>query len=143
MTDAATGVTSRATAAVHAGPLGQGQACPRGAALTRRCPRSPVEPPDVDEGYEAAEGQDARSSSADGLLEELVGRDIATRLRARHAELLTRIRELSCDDQVRADWLARADALDPDTWVTPHDILDGVQHADQRFDEFRRRLTGR
>lgn len=102
-----------------------------------------VEPPDVEEDYEAAEGQDARSSSADGLLEELVGRDIATRLRARHGELLTRIRELSCDDQVRADWLARADALDPDTWATPHDILDGVQHADQRFDEFRRRLTGR
>jgi hypothetical protein len=102
-----------------------------------------TEPPDVEEVYEAAEGQDGPSLSADGLLEELVGRDIATRLRARHADLLTRIRELSCDDQVRADWLARADVLDPDTWVTPHDVLDGVQHADQRFDEFRRRLTGR
>ena len=36
-----------------------------------------------------------------------------------------------------------ADALDPAAWLSPHDILDGVQHADERFDELRRRLTGR
>ena len=82
-------------------------------------------------------------ASTHGLLEELVGREIATRLRARHAELLARIREQAFDEPTRAAWLSRADALDPDTWVTPHDVLDGVQHADQRFDELRRRLTGR
>lgn len=92
---------------------------------------------------EPADGEAPLPASVHGLLEELVGREIATRLRARHAELLARIGEQSFDDQTRAEWLARADALDPDAWLSPHDILDGVQHADQRFDELRRRLTGR
>jgi len=106
----------------------------------------PDDLPDIeltDTPEEAGDGEAPLPASVHGLLEELVGREIATRLRARHAELLTRIHEQSFDDQARSEWLARADALDPDAWLSPHDILDGVQHADQRFDELRRRLTGR
>ena len=106
----------------------------------------PDDLPDVeltDTPEEAGDGEASLPASVHGLLEELVGREIATRLRARHAELLTRIHEQSFDAHTRAEWLARADALDPDAWLSPHDILDGVQHADQRFDELRRRLTGR
>ncbi|MBM3780754.1 MAG: hypothetical protein FJW29_03625 [Acidobacteria bacterium] len=86
---------------------------------------------------------DAPPVSVHGLLEELVGREIATRLRARHAELLARIAGQAFDGQTQADWMATADALDPDSWLTPQDVLDGVQHADQRFDELRRRLASR
>jgi hypothetical protein len=109
-------------------------------------PRIEHEPPSDEDAFGHDEGTTeeaaARHRSVHGLLEELVGREIATRLRARHAELLARIREHVPDDQTRAEWMASADALDPDTWVTPHDVLDGVQHADQRCDDLRRRLTG-
>ncbi|MCC7126575.1 MAG: hypothetical protein IT178_17125 [Acidobacteria bacterium] len=72
-----------------------------------------------------------------GLLEELVGREIATRLRARHAETMARIHERHFDELTLAAWVARADALDPDTWLTPDAILDGVRDADRRFETLR------
>jgi len=105
-------------------------------------PESPSDEDVFGHGEATTVDAEARPRSVHGLLEELVGREIATRLRARHAELLARIREQALDDQTRAEWMASADALNPDTWVTPHDVLDGVQHADQRFDDLRRRLMG-
>lgn len=77
-----------------------------------------------------------------GLLEELVGRDIATRLRGRYAELLARIHERGFDEAVRADWLSRAEPLDPDTWLTPDAILEGVRQADARLEALRSALLG-
>lgn len=106
-------------------------------------PESPLDAGVFEADADAVELTDARPASVRGLLEELVGREIATRLRARHAELLARIAEQAFDGQTQADWMARADALDPDSWLTPQDVLDGVQHADQRFDELRRRLASR
>jgi hypothetical protein len=73
------------------------------------------------------------------LLDQLVGREIAARLRARYAELLTRLSQIDDVDR-RADWQARAERLDPDTWQTPEAILDGVQHAERRLEELRRNL---
>ena len=75
-----------------------------------------------------------------GLLEELVGREIATRLRARHAEILARIHERSFDAAVTAQWIERAESLDPDTWLTPDAVLDGVRDADRRFEALRTAL---
>lgn len=75
-----------------------------------------------------------------GLLEELVGREIATRLRARHAEVMARIRERGFDDATRALWASRAETLDPDTWLTPDAVLSGVGDADQRFEALRTAL---
>lgn len=78
-----------------------------------------------------------------GLLEELVGREIATRLRARHAEIQARIHEAPADPAVR-DLLARkAEALDPDLWLTPDAILDGVRKADQLFEQLRSELPAK
>jgi hypothetical protein len=82
----------------------------------------------------------AQSPTTRGLLEELVGREIATRLRARHAEILTRIREQGFDEGTMAQWVERADALNPDTWLTPAAVLDGVRDADGRFEALRRAL---
>ena len=79
----------------------------------------------------------ARPRSA--LLDELVGREIASRLRERYAEIAARVGAVP-DAMQRAKWQARSDALDPDSWVSPEAILHGVQHADRLFDELRREL---
>jgi hypothetical protein len=74
------------------------------------------------------------------LLEDLVGREIATRLRARHAEILARIHEQPFDEAISAAWRTRAESLDPDTWLTADAILAGVRDADRRFEELRAAL---
>jgi hypothetical protein len=79
------------------------------------------------------------SARANPLLEQLVGREIASRLRARYAEVASRLAELP-DDAGRAEWQARSDALDPDRWLTSEAVLQGIQHADRLFDELRRDL---
>jgi hypothetical protein len=112
--------------------------------------RGPSAPPD-ESSAQAADDQRDESPEEDaievapptthGLLEELVGREIATRLRARHAEVLARINERDFDQATRDQWTTRADALDPDTWLTPEAILDGVNEADRRFEELRAALV--
>jgi hypothetical protein len=77
-----------------------------------------------------------------GLLEELVGREIAARLRARHAEISARIHERHADAPLRDAWIARAEPLNPDTWLTPAAILDGVRKADAQYDALREELLG-
>ena len=74
------------------------------------------------------------------LLAELVGRDIATRLRARYAEINARIHQLPVDDATRAAWHTRAERLNPDSWLTPDEILHGVSRADEFFDALRHEL---
>lgn len=80
--------------------------------------------------------------STHGLLEELVGREIATRLRARHAEISARIHEAPAEPAARDAWERRADALNPDTWLTPDAILEGVRNADKLFEKLRQDLLG-
>lgn len=112
------------------------------------------EPP-RDEPVEG-EGRDAADETADlaeseletvepvhhvaGLLEELAGREIATRLRGRHAEIMARIHEQDADEALRDAWLKRAEPLNPDLWLTPQAILEGVRHADTLFEQLRREL---
>jgi len=90
----------------------------------------------ADEAAEAPE----EIPTTHGLLEELVGREIATRLRARHAEIMARIHERGFDEQTLAIWAARADSLDPETWLTPDAVLAGVREADERFEAIRTAL---
>ena len=103
---------------------------------------------DVDAPMGAADDSGASRDEAEpapvrtgGLLEELVGREIATRLRARHADIVARIREQAADAPNRDGWLRRANALDPDLWATPDAILDGVRNADALFDQLRAELA--
>jgi hypothetical protein len=74
------------------------------------------------------------------LLDQLVGREIAARLRRRYAEVALQLTALPVDES-RAAWQQRADALDPDRWSTAEAILEGVQHADRLFDELKRELA--
>jgi hypothetical protein len=87
----------------------------------------PLEPPEA-------------PTHAPDLLAELVGRDIATRLRARYAEITARIHQMKADDATRAAWQTRAETLNPDSWITPDEILAGVSRADELFDDLRRAL---
>jgi hypothetical protein len=80
-----------------------------------------------------------RSAPPD-FLADLVGREIATRLRARYAEISARIQQHT-DAATREVWQSRADALNPDTWLTPEQVLRGVERADRLFDELRREMT--
>jgi len=93
------------------------------------------------DGDLAAEGEgDSSPAHTHTLLEELVGREIATRLHARYAEICARIHERHPHGPVRQQWMARADGLDPDTWLTPEAVLEGVRQADALFDRLRAEL---
>ena len=93
-----------------------------------------------DEAQPDAEEEVARRPHTYGLLEELVGREIATRLRARYSEIGARVHEQYADASVRDAWMKRAEPLNPDWWLTPQAILDGVRQADGLFDRLRTEL---
>jgi hypothetical protein len=61
-------------------------------------------------------------------------------LRARYAEIVSRLGELP-EDSARRAWQERADALDPDRWNTPEAILNGIQNADRLFDQLKSELA--
>jgi hypothetical protein len=84
--------------------------------------------------------RDDRTPTTRGLLDELVGRDIATRLRGRYAEMMARIHEQGFDESTLAGWVARAEPLDPEGWLTPDAVLEGVRDADARFEALRSAL---
>lgn len=83
----------------------------------------------VDEGKPAA-----------GLLEELVGREIAKRLRGRYAEIRNLIHERESNLAARDRRLSDAQPLNPDGWSTAESILEGVRGADALFDRLRAEL---
>jgi hypothetical protein len=90
-----------------------------------------VEPP---EPVEAAEPRNR-------LVEELAGREIGSRLRARHAEIIARIQDLDVDGSVKDAWFKRAEAIDPELWMTPESVLEGVRNADAHYDKLRAALA--
>jgi len=100
----------------------------------------------LDEGVLAAasvfEDEAPAPRHVHGLLEELVGREIATRLRARYSELSARIHERHAAGPDRDRWMTRAEPLDPDSWLTPDAILEGVRRADGLFESLRQELLG-
>ena len=75
-----------------------------------------------------------------GLVDELAGREIAGRLRARYAEIVARIESLDLDGAAREAWLARAEAIDPDGWESPEAVLRGVSNADAMFEKLKKEL---
>jgi len=107
----------------------------------------PVEPGEPAAGHPFPENaepdvveEEAPPLSTYGLLEELVGREIATRLRARYSEIGARIHEQYADASVRDAWMKRAEPLNPELWLTPEAVLEGVRRADALFDRLRTEL---
>jgi hypothetical protein len=78
--------------------------------------------------------------AARGLVDELAGREIAGRLRARYAEIVARIDGLDLDGAAREAWLTRAEAMDPDAWESPEAVLHGVSNADAVFEKLKTEL---
>jgi hypothetical protein len=101
----------------------------------------PLDPLEALDDVREPEPEPVARQSTHGLLDELVGREIATRLRARHAEILTRIHQKDAEPAARDQWLRQAEALDPDLWVTPEQILKGVSSADALFEKLRNSLN--
>ena len=75
------------------------------------------------------------------LVEELAGREIGSRLRARYAEIIGRIQDLDVDGSVKDGWFKRAEAIDPETWMTPEQVLEGVRNADAQYDKLKSELV--
>lgn len=75
-----------------------------------------------------------------GLVDELAGREIAGRLRARYAEIVARIESLELDGAAREAWLARVETIDPDGWESPEAVLQGVSTADATFEKLKQEL---
>ena len=99
------------------------------------------EPVAADEESAAAAEPESPPAPRNLLLDQLVGREIAARLRGRHRDIRARIQATEHAEEHRARWQARADALDPDRWLSPAAILHGVEHADELFDELRREIA--
>ena len=81
------------------------------------------------------------SSRNSGLVDQLAGREIASRLRGRYAEITMRIG--GADAASRESLMKLAEAMDPDTWDTPEAVLQGVSHADGLFEKLRAALAER
>jgi len=75
------------------------------------------------------------------LLEELAGREIGSRLRGRHAEIIARIEDLDVDGAQKDALFKRAEALDPELWMTPEAVLEGVRNADVLFEKLKADLA--
>jgi hypothetical protein len=79
-----------------------------------------------------------RTFAPSGLVDQLAGREIAARLRARYDEIVARLQDAG--DASRDSLLKRAEALDPDRWDTPEAVLQGVSNADALFEQLRAAL---
>ena len=75
------------------------------------------------------------------LVEELAGREIGSRLRARYADIIARIQDLDVDGSVKDAWFKKAEAIDPELWMTPEAVLEGVRNADAQYDKLRAALA--
>ena len=118
-------------------------------------PSSPIEAaPESDEAIETESAVDdgpgaepespalaASTSRSHGLVDQLAGREIAARLRSRYDEMSARVRQ--ADASIRESLMTRAEALDPDRWQTPEDVLQGVSNADALFEQLRAALHSR
>jgi hypothetical protein len=66
-----------------------------------------------------------------------LGSEGLARLRARYAEVLARIAEHQTDEAGRDQLRTTAERLNPDAWVTPEDVTDGLEHYEVVFEQLR------
>lgn len=79
------------------------------------------------------------SSREPDLLRDLVGREIATRLRARYRELRSRLDQLAGEPR-QAAWEAQLETINPERWSTPDEILRGITNADATYERLRHQV---
>jgi hypothetical protein len=99
------------------------------------------------EPLEADAGPDLEASPielpppSNRLVEELAGREIGARLRGRYADIIARIQDLDVDGSVKDAWFKKAEAIDPELWMTPEAVLEGVRNADAQYEKLRAALA--
>ena len=96
-------------------------------------PLEPLSEPDPSEPAEPSEPSEPVRS---GLVDELAGREVARALRARYAEVKAKIDQRGD----REAWLARVEAINPDTWLTPEAVLQGVSNAGAAYEKLKKEL---
>jgi hypothetical protein len=101
-----------------------------------------VEPIEAIEQFEPLEpGEPVAAQATVGLRETAalarLGAEGLLRLRARHAELLTRISEKVQDEGRRDELKTQADRLNPDTWVTDSEVTAGLEQYETVFESVR------
>jgi len=102
----------------------------------------PVDAPD--EATEVADSDEAPIElppPSNRLVEELAGLEIGSRLRARYAEIISRIQDLDIDGGAKDAWFRKAEAIDPELWMTPEAVLEGVRKADAQYEQLRAALA--
>jgi hypothetical protein len=72
------------------------------------------------------------------LVDSLAGREVARALRARYAEIKSKIDQRSGDREVL---LARLEAINPDAWHTPEAVLEGVTNAGAVYEKLKNDLN--
>ena len=73
-------------------------------------------------------------------VEQNLGREQLTRLRARYAELLARITERGGDAERVEALRAQAESLNPDTWVTDEEVRQGLESFEPKIRDLRAAL---
>jgi hypothetical protein len=99
--------------------------------LTDEAPHEPVSPAGTPE-LRAPDGEVAPTAAHARL-----GSEGVSRLRARYAEVLARISERVSDPVRREELKARAERLNPDTWVTADEVAEGVEQYEATFEALR------
>jgi hypothetical protein len=103
--------------------------------------RSDAEDADPGTPPPAQDRPDAAPDSGPDLLAELLGRGIASSLRARHRQLLEDVAAHAwTDDAARDSVAARLAAIDPDAWTTPGAVLAGMAGIDAEVEAVERAL---
>ena len=100
-------------------------------------PAEPISEPDSLEPLEPVEPLEPAEPRR-GLVDELAGREIARALRARYAEIKSKIDQIDGD---RDAWLARAEAINPDAWDTPEAVLHGVSNAGAAYEKLKKEIA--
>ncbi len=73
-------------------------------------------------------------------VEQQVGHEQLTRLRARYAELLARITERGGDAERIEALRTQAESLNPDTWVTDEEVRQGIEAFEPKIRDLRAAL---
>jgi len=73
-------------------------------------------------------------------VEQNLGREQLTRLRARYAELLARITERGGDAERVEALRMQAESLNPDTWVTDEEVRQGLESFEPKIRDLRAAL---
>ena len=103
--------------------------------------REPLEP-EVVQAFEQLTHPEAEEKIAPPAMpvEQNLGREQLTRLRARYAELLARITERGGDAERVEALRTQAESLNPDTWVTDEEVRQGLESFEPKIRDLRAAL---